>query len=77
MASRSISTITTRLFKGLGIEGSIHRCRHWFGTSILRSSGGNLRVAQELLRHASPASTAVYTLIDGTERSAAVLALPG
>lgn len=34
---------------------------------MLRASGGNLRVAQELLRHSSPTTTAVYTAVLGDE----------
>jgi site-specific recombinase XerD len=33
-------------------------------------------MAQELLRHASVATTALYTQVDDTERRAAILALP-
>jgi integrase len=61
---------------GLGIHGTAHSLRHWYGTSVLRSSGGNIRTAQELLRHASPATTAIYTRVDDDEMSAAVFALP-
>jgi site-specific recombinase XerC len=62
--------------KRQGLPASLHQARHWYGTNVLRSSGGNLRVAQELLRHASPATTAGYTFITSIERADAVAALP-
>lgn len=60
----------------LGLVGfSLHRCRHWYGTNLLRETS-NLRLVQELLRHASPASTAIYTQVTDEERKMAVSALP-
>lgn len=73
----TVSTIVARHLRRCGYPGTAHQLRHSFGTEVLRSSGGNLRIAQELLRHSSPATTAVYTRVDDTERRAAVLALPG
>lgn len=58
------------------IPGSAHSLRHWYGTNVLRASGGNLRIAQELLRHANIQTTTIYTLIDDTDRRAAILSLP-
>lgn len=54
---------------------SMHRLRHWFGTEVYRRTK-DIRRTQELLRHSSPASTAVYTLISDEERAAAIRALP-
>lgn len=60
----------------LGKDGiTLHRFRHWFATTTLRQSQ-NLRVVQELLRHASPATTAIYTQVTDEERRIAVAALP-
>jgi integrase/recombinase XerD len=73
----SVSTAIRRALLSVGIEGHAHQLRHTFGTQVLKSSGGNLRVAQELLGHASPASTALYTLVDQDDLRAAVLGLPG
>jgi integrase/recombinase XerD len=73
----SVSTPIRRALLAAGIEGHAHQLRHTFGTQVLKSSGGNLRVAQELLGHASPASTALYTLVDQDDLRAAVLGLPG
>lgn len=60
----------------LGMPGvSLHRLRHWYGTSTYRATR-DIRVTQELMRHASPATTAGYTLVSDEERTAAIHALP-
>jgi integrase/recombinase XerD len=61
-------TVTTRVgmhFRQLGITGSSHRARHSYGTQLARR-GAHLRVVQELMRHASLATTAAY--IGGARR---------
>jgi len=58
--------MTTRLFKANGIEGSLHRARHTYATTLLRT-GANIRVVQELMRHKSLSSTAIYTGVDEEE----------
>lgn len=72
---RSVSTVISQAMRRAGVDATAHQLRHWFGTQVLRTSGGNLRVAQELLRHASPATTAMYTQVDDEERRAALVAL--
>ena len=44
-----------------GSTATAHQLRHWFATSVYETSGGDLRMVQELLGHASPATTAIYT----------------
>lgn len=61
----------SRLFASVGVEGSMHRCRHYYGTSLMRS-GVNLRVVQDLMRHSSLATTAAYLGVDEDERAAAI-----
>lgn len=78
VAAGSVSQTIGRAFARAGHpDVTAHQLRHWFGTNVLRSAGGNLRVAQELLRHASPATTAIYTLVEDRERREAVQRLPG
>jgi integrase/recombinase XerD len=69
--SLSVSTMTSRLFKAHGIDGSIHRCRHTYATQLLRA-GVNIRVVQTLMRHESLSSTQIYTAVDEVERRAAI-----
>jgi integrase/recombinase XerD len=71
VSPKSVSTLTTRLFSSLGIEGSSHRARHTYATHLLRN-GESIRVVQELMRHSSLATTAKYTAVDEDERRAAI-----
>lgn len=63
-------TVSKALHRHSG-DGTAHRLRHSFGTEVLRSSR-DLRVTQELLRHQSPATTAVYTQVSDMDKVAAV-----
>lgn len=70
------------VMRGLGYPGvTLHPLRHLYATTLLRArehggAGANLRVVQELCRHASPATTAVYTQVTDEERRTAIAALP-
>lgn len=66
-ASREVSLF----FNGLGMPWTAHNLRHWFGTKTLESCG-DLRVVQELMGHANPATTAIYTRVS-IERSSVVV----
>jgi integrase/recombinase XerC len=71
-----VSSLFGKHMRKLGLIGvSLHPFRHWLGTRTLQQHG-NIRVAQELLRHSSPATTAIYTQITDEQRRTAVAALP-
>lgn len=72
--SRQISLKVGRLFEALGIDGSIHRLRHVYGTRLLRK-GANIRVAQRLMRHSSLETTAGYLAVVTDEEREAILLL--
>lgn len=74
MRGVTISMTVGRKFRPLGIEGSVHRMRHTYGTRLLRS-GVNIRIVQKLMRHASLATTATYTAVDEDELRAAIYGL--
>ena len=66
--SKTIGGAMTRA----GIRGTAHCLRHWFGTTTLRASAGDLRTVQTLMRHASVVSTQAYTEIADDRRSEVV-----
>lgn len=61
-AAATISHYANGYLRSIGIRETLHQLRHLFGTNLLLATG-NLRIAQEGLRHATPASTAVYTYV--------------
>lgn len=71
-----VSQLSNAYLHSVGITDTIHQARHWFGTEALRAAGGNVRVAQEALRHRSIASTQRYTFVAPTEVAAAVARMP-
>ena len=76
VVGRSLPAAARRHFDRIGLpDVHLHRLRHWYGTTI-QQLGGDIRVTQECLRHASLASTQGYTLVASGRRSAAVALLP-
>lgn len=69
----SAAYVSKMMSRALGHGGTAHPLRHRFATRALRSSGGNLRIVQELLGHASVATTQIYTQVDDDELRAAAL----
>lgn len=62
LSRQSVWQIITDAGDALGIAVSPHSLRHSFATHLLEG-GADVRVVQELLGHASVATTQVYTLI--------------
>jgi len=64
LSARSIQKLVKKyaLIAGLDLDFSIHTIRHSFATHLL-DGGADLRVVQELLGHASPQTTQIYTQI--------------
>lgn len=58
---RSVSDIVGDVLRRAGVPtGSAHRLRHTYGTRLV-ANGVNIRIVQELLRHASLQTTQIYT----------------
>jgi integrase/recombinase XerC len=68
---QKISLYASRYLHGLGIDATIHQCRHRFATKAYQACS-DIRVVQELLGHSSPTVTAVYAAWDQERARAAV-----
>ena len=77
--SSTISSLVRRALKHAGVESAhmgAHVLRHSLATSLLRH-GGSLDEIGELLRHASPDTTAIYAKVDVTALHTLALPWPG
>lgn len=57
----TVGGLISRHLRAQGIDATAHQLRHWFATSAYQLSGGDLRLVQDLLGHASPTTTAIYS----------------
>lgn len=73
----SVSTAIQRAFKRAGVVAVPHALRHHYCTQVLRATNGDLRTTQRLARHASPATTAIYTQVLDETASRAAASIPG
>ncbi|MET9199038.1 tyrosine-type recombinase/integrase [Gordonia sp. NPDC003585] len=53
------------------VPGTPHCLRHHYGTELVRG-GADLRVVQELMRHSSLATTAIYTAVSDDRKREAI-----
>jgi site-specific recombinase XerD len=76
VTARYVSVRTGQYLTQVGFPDiALHRFRHWFATTMLQN-GVDLRTVQELLGHASVATTARYTKVTDRQRQMAIAALP-
>lgn len=71
-----VSGGANRYLHDMGITHTLHSLRHWYGTHAYQASGRDLRQTQELMRHATPSSTALYTFVDPGEGARIIDRLP-
>jgi integrase/recombinase XerD len=77
LASAGVSEVVLAASRRAGIEGiHAHRLRHTAGTQLLRA-GGSLAEVGQVLRHRSPATTALYAKVDYAALRALALPWPG
>lgn len=63
LTTRTVSAIVKQGLRAIGLDSkefSAHSLRHTTAVNILRA-GGSIQNAQDVLRHASPATTQIYT----------------
>ena len=73
----SVSAAIQRAFGRAGVTAVPHSLRHYFCTQYLRASGGDLRETQRAARHASPATTAIYTQVLDEKMLRTATSIPG
>ena len=75
LSQRSIQTKVRKYAAKVGLGAGVHThtLRHSFATHLLEG-GADLRVVQELLGHASPATTQIYTHVTDAEARRVYLA---
>lgn len=56
----NVSRLTSVYLTDVGIDATAHQLRHWFGSRVYGQTL-DLRATQELMGHASPTTTAIYT----------------
>ncbi len=71
----SVSDTIQRAFRNRGINMTAHQLRHSCGTELLRH-GADIRIVQELLRHESIQTTALYTRVSQDQEATATNLLP-
>lgn len=75
VSGHNVSRIVSEAMARAGVSGTCHQLRHWHATAALENSL-DLRAVQQLMRHESPATTALYTSINEERRRAAINGLP-
>lgn len=71
----SVSLAISTAFARIGVRATAHQLRHWFATTMLES-GVDVRIVQEVMRHRTLATTAIYTGVSHHQRRWAVEQLP-
>jgi integrase/recombinase XerC len=72
----TVSRVGNQWLRRLGAGGTMHQLRHTFATRVYDQTG-DLLVTQQLLGHASPATTAIYAQVSGARLRDAVAATFG
>lgn len=75
---KSVSSLISRRLRAVGIDDpriTGHSLRHYFGTELAKA-GVDIRTIQELMGHELLTSTQIYTQVDTTMQSDALIRLP-
>lgn len=71
----SVTDVVGDVMRRAGVPGTPHGLRHWYATELLRQ-GVDIRVIQQLMRHASLATTEQYLHVEQERERAGILTLP-
>lgn len=71
LSPAQVSIVIRDYLRGHGIDATAHQLRHWFATRVYQETL-DLRLTQELMGHANPATTAIYTAFANADAAAAV-----
>ena len=74
LSPAALSNAFNRGLREFEVGATAHQLRHWFGTNLYAATH-DLRLTQEMLGHASPATTAIYAAFDPYAARHAVAAL--
>ena len=61
-----------RHLRAHGVDATLHKLRHTFGTEAARATNGNLLIVADLMGHSSTLTTQGYVKLVGVSTSAAV-----
>jgi site-specific recombinase XerD len=75
VTTQTVQRDVSKAMKAVGSSATPHHLRHYYGTTALQSTQ-NLRKVQDMMRHASPATTARYTKVSASELTEAAEGLP-
>lgn len=75
VGAQSVQKAVRLALRAVGSTATPHMLRHYYGTSALQTTQ-NLRKVQEMMRHASSATTDRYTRVISSELTAAAESLP-
>jgi integrase/recombinase XerC len=70
-----VSALGNEYLHGVGLDATMHQLRHWFGTTVYRTSGRDLLLVRDLMGHSSITTTTIYAAFDRAGAQEAITAL--
>src|SRR5258708_25766247 len=75
LSPATVSNLANKCLHESGTDATLHQLRHRCRT-MLQQERHDLRMTQEIAGHASPAATAIYTMVDQADAAAVMERLP-